>query len=317
MQPRPQVYVTPQPPVRRPRRRKFLGMRCGTWVFGCVALMMSMACLCGATVVLYVAAPPPKTNILVVGLDARPGDALEIARTDTVMIMSVDPENRRVSLFSIPRDVYIDTPNYGKIPINIIARNAELDNPGTGMIELMTSIENEFAINIHHYVRMDFDAVVDVVDAVGGVEIDVPKRIVDYSYPTEDYGTITIEFDPGVQHMDGETALIYSRTRHSDDDYNRAGRQQQVMQAVVKKMMSPGGLVRIPAVLSALSSHTESDMSLGHYLQVAPGIGLYGRGNSVEQLVLTREYLIVIGPSQVEPDPFDAQLNEWLDTHLR
>jgi anionic cell wall polymer biosynthesis LytR-Cps2A-Psr (LCP) family protein len=117
--------------------------------------------------------------------------------------------------------------------------------------------------------------------------------------------------------MDGETALIYARTRHSDDDYNRAGRQQQVIQAVVKELISPAGIFRSPAVLAAMLRNTESDMSIGHYLQIAPGVMLYGRGDSVEQFVLTREYLIAIGPGQVEPDPFDPQLNEWLDNHLR
>jgi LCP family protein required for cell wall assembly len=313
----PQVYVPPPQYVRRVRRRKFLGLRCGHWLFGCLVLILSMTCLCGASMVLYVAAPPAQTNILIVGLDARPSDDNAIARTDTVMIMSVDPENSRISLFSVPRDVMIDTPNYGKLPVNVIARNAEIDRPGTGITELMTSIENEFSINIDHYVRMDFDAVVEVVDAVGGVEIDVPNRIVDNTYPTEDGGTMRIEFEPGTQFMDGETALIYSRTRHSDDDYNRAGRQQQVIQAIVKKLLSPSGVVRSPAVLVAMLNNTDSDMSIGHYLQVAPGVALYGSGNSVEQLVLTREYLLAIGPGQVEPDPFDPQLNDWLDAHLR
>ncbi len=315
----PPGYIRPQQQyVRRPvRRRNFFGLRCGHWVFGCMMMVLSTMCVCGASMVLYVAAPPAKTNILIVGLDARPGEDEAIARTDTVMIMSVDPANNRISLFSIPRDVMIDTPNYGKLQVNLITRNAEIDNPGSGMTELITSIENEFVIDIDHYVRMDFDALVDLVDAVGGVEIDVPRRIIDYDYPTEDGGTMVIQFEPGPQQMDGETALIYARTRHSDDDYNRAGRQQQVIQAVVKKLISPTGVFRSPAVLAAMLRNTESDMSIGHYFQIAPGVMLYGRGDSVEQFVLTREYLIAIGPGLVEPDPFDPQLNEWLDNHLR
>ena len=314
----PSGYIRPQQQyVRQVRRRKFFGVRCGNWVFGCMMMMLATMCLCGASMVLYAAAPPAKTNILIVGLDARPDDDKSIARTDTIMIMSVDPRNHRTSLFSVPRDVMVDTPNYGKLQVNLITRNAEIDNPGSGMTELITSLENEFVIDIDHYVRMDFDALVDLVDAVGGVEIDVPNRIIDYDYPTEDGGTMVIEFQPGSQHMDGETALIYARTRHSDDDYNRAGRQQQVIQAIVKKSISPAGIFRTPALLAALLRKSESDMSIGHYLQIAPGLLLYGRGDSVEQLVLTREYLIVIGPSQVEPDPFDPQLNEWLDNHLR
>lgn len=301
-------------PLMRSRRRKLFGIGCGHWLFGMLMMFLTVVCLCGASMIYYVGNPPEQINILVIGVDARSEQDNLIARTDSLMVMSVDAHNERVTLFSIPRDVQILSPNYGRLPINVIARNAELDSPDTGVPELIDSIELEFGIKIHHYVRMDFDAFVEVVDAAGGVEIDVPKSIVDYDYPTADGGTMTVSFAAGEQEMDGETALIYARTRHSDDDYNRASRQQQVMQGVVDKLRNPLNAWRVPGVLAALISNTSSDMQAGEYFQVTPGLILYGRPGYLTQFVLTREYL---SAGDSGPTPNHDVLDPWIDENLK
>ena len=100
----------------------------------------------------------------------------------------------------------------------------------------------------------------DVVDAAGGIEIDVERPIHDDAYPTDDYGTTVVDIPAGRQHMDGETALRYARTRHQDSDFGRMARQQQVMVAVRSKLLRPTNWWRLPAVLAAVQRATKTDL---------------------------------------------------------
>ncbi len=101
----------------------------------------------------------------------------------------------------------------------------------------------------------------DVVDAVGGIDITVPQAIHDDTYPTDDYGYQVVDIPAGRQHMDGDTALKYARTRHQDSDFARAGRQQQVIVAVGNAMLNPLNWPRIPAVATALSKSIRTDVT--------------------------------------------------------
>src|SRR5690606_14084290 len=143
-------------------------------------------------------------------------------------------------------DVFIRVPNYRDSQrINTINALGESTEAGTGADLLRESIALSFDVTPTHYVRLDFDAFRQMIDAVGGVTIDVPYAIVDNAFPTADYGTQTVRFEAGQQHMDGETALIYARTRHQDDDYRRAERQQQVLSALARRAANP---LRWPAL---------------------------------------------------------------------
>ena len=105
--------------------------------------------------------------------------------------------------------------------------------------------------------------------AVGGVEIDVPQEIIDYEYPTPDYGTEVLQIPAGRVHMDGELALKYVRTRHGDSDFGRLQRQQQVMLAIRDKAVSIGSLNRVPEVLNAVSDSLRTDLTLPEILALA------------------------------------------------
>lgn len=270
----------------------------------------------GGGVAYYAAVPPETTNILILGADARPGaPGAELARTDSIMVLSVNPRGQAVSLFSVPRDVFIQSPQYGWLRANTVVRNAELSQPGSGPGAMIAAMENTFRIEVDHYVRVNFEAFVDVVDAVGGVTVDVPQRIVDNSYPTADYGTMRIEFAPGEQTLDGERALIYARTRHGDDDYRRAERQQQILSALFGELLSPAGVTRWPAVGIAVQENLETSMNGADMLSIAPGILLYGnRPSQIEQFVVERAYLRA---GSAGPVPNMSALDPWLDDHLR
>ena len=89
----------------------------------------------------------------------------------------------------------------------------------------MQTVRSNFGVDVHHYARIDFAGFVKIIDAVGGIDIDAPHPLIDYEYPTDDYGATTVEFAAGPQHMDGECALAYARIRHGSSDFQRAGRQ--------------------------------------------------------------------------------------------
>lgn len=323
-QPEPLPYAPSQPPPiyypPPPRRRR----RNHLWRNGCTGCCLGIGIFIGGMLFLlmgsllaYRASPPPTTNLLILGSDARPGTEDEkFPRTDSIMVLSFNAEKQTISLFSLPRDVFIESPKYGWLRANTVLRSAELDQAGTGVNEMIASMENTFGMDIDNYAQVSFQGFVDLVDALGGLTIDVPKHIVDETYPTGDYGTTHVEFQAGKQHMDGETALIYARTRHADDDFQRASRQQQVMSAVLGKIANPLNWFRLPAVWAAFSDNTETDLNLGEMLRLAPGILLDGRGSGqIEQLVVEREN--IYRGANGEAFPNVETIRPWIETYMK
>ncbi len=260
---------------------------------------------------IYLLFPPDPVNLLIMGVDARPGQRY-LTRTDSIMLVNVNPARLDVTLLSIPRDVFIYVPGYGEQRINTINVLGEQEAEGSGPALLKASFKESFGVTVEKYIRLDFGGFVALVDAVGGVDIDVPKLIIDYDYPTADGGTMTVRFDPGVEHMDGERTLQYARTRHQDDDYQRATRQQQVVDAVVKKLSNPRYIGRWPGVWQAFQDHTDTDLSTWDMLRLAPGVlfGWPGR----DQRVLQRADLIGMAAGYWRPD-YD-RLNPWIAQHF-
>ena len=301
----------------RPKQNDWSPRRC----LSCCAIttlifMMTMSFLCVGILLIYPLDPPQPINILVLGNDARPGTSEEqIARTDSIMIVSIDPVDKQVSLLSVPRDLYVTSPNYGFVPVNTVVRNAEVYQPGSGVAEMIATLEDTFTIEIDAYVRVSFEGFEAVVDAIGGVTVDVPKHIIDYEYPTPDYGIMTIEFFPGEQKMDGQTALIYARTRHADDDYQRASRQQQVIDAVLTKLANPLNLRYMPQVWRAIENHIETNLSESDAIKYLPAIVLYGRSSSqIDRLVIDRNYILPDGNVFI---PKVNLLDGWSEDHMR
>lgn len=315
--PAPNPYVSPPPRRRPPKRSSPLRTGCLGCLLGFVFFCVGMLVLSGVGVGWYAANPPETRNILILGMDARPGTGQDqIARTDSIMILSINPRKQSVALLSLPRDVFIDSPAHGRLRANTIVREAELQQTGNGIPAMIAAMENTFKIDIQHHARLSFEGFVDIVDAVGGVTIDVPRHIVDNAYPTDDNGTMRIEFQAGRQHMDGATALIYSRTRHADDDYQRAARQQQVIEAVMGKLTNPLNLYRWPSVWRALTRNIETDLTAFDLIGNAPGLLLYGRSSSqIERLVIDRDYLTRGGNDEVIPN--QNAIEPWLEAHLR
>lgn len=195
------------------------------------------------------------TNMLIVGTDERVGFPAEGVRGDTLLVAHYDTFGRWVNLLSIPRDTQVNLADIGETKINTAygqgyARAEELFGTGAtpqqgGMALAAQTAEELLQLDqrnqrIDYITTINFDGFARIIDALGGVTIDVPRYILDTEYPTEDFGIQTVEFQPGVQRMDGERALIYARTRHDSSDFDRGARQQQVMRAIVEEAKRKG-----------------------------------------------------------------------------
>lgn len=193
-----------------------------------------------------------RINILLLGLDQRrdePDD--QPYRTDTVMILTIDPFSKTAGAFSIPRDTIVEIPDgyggYDRDRINVAYELGEYtydDYPGDGPGLIKDTIERNFGIPIDHYLILNFNNFIDIVDELGGIYVDIPEYAYDWAYSDcNRCRTYPVEFGVGVEHMDGERALAYARIRKSDSDFKRIERQQGVIRAVAKRGSDIGVLL--------------------------------------------------------------------------
>lgn len=184
-----------------------------------------------------------RINILVLGLDRRPDTPPETpSRTDTVFIATVDPFSKTAGILNIPRDLLVEIPDgfggFFQDRINTAYVYGETNGYGGGGVQLaIDTIEHNFQIPIDHYLVIDFNAFIAFIDQIGGVDIDVPEYVADFAFPECEFSCppAAYEFFPGLQHMDGRTALAYARIREGSDDLERIERQQLVIRAVAEK----------------------------------------------------------------------------------
>lgn len=217
-----------------------------------------------------------RINILLLGIDRRPGEAF-ISRTDSMMVISVNPKNDSASVLSIPRDLYVQIPGYGQDRINtaLVYGSREGDHVD-GAVLAMQTVSYNLNIPIHHFVLIDFGAFIRVIDILEGVDIEVPYDINDSMYPDMDYGYDPLYIPAGMNHFDGAMALKYARTRHADSDFNRAYRQQQILFAARNKALRMGLgelLLRAPSLYREVESGIRTDLSLENILRLAKTVG--------------------------------------------
>ena len=218
---------------------------------------------------------PESMTIALLGLDTREGDYGRSSRTDAITLVRLNFGRPSATLLTIPRDLYVALPNLEaqgiyEQRINTAFLYGEVYGvPGGGPAEFKQTIELNFGIRVDRYVLAHFPAFIAAVDAVGGIEIDVPKPIYDPSFPDGDGATFLFELPAGRQTMDGQTALRYVRTRHQDDDYQRGHRQQQVLLAIRDRLTRPEVIPQIPALVAALINAGQTDLTPGELAALA------------------------------------------------
>ncbi len=208
-----------------------------------------------------------RVTVLLMGADLRPSERGETRpRSDTIMLLMVDPANHQASVLSIPRDLYVDIPGYGLNRVNTAYFL------GGGPLAMET-IQYNFGIRINYYAMIEFDVFTRLVDEIGGIDINVPKTIDDPSYPDNEYGYSPFHIEAGLQHLDGATALKYARTRHADSDFYRAQRQQDILFAIRDKVlrldMLPTLVEKAPVLYASLQQSIDTDLSLDQMLRLA------------------------------------------------
>lgn len=265
----PTVVRQPVPPSPQPRRL-------GCWLAGCFLTLVPLMIIAGIIGGIFTAAwLSGRLNVLVLGLDRR-SDETGPVRTDTLILATFDPRQPKAALLSIPRDLWVDIPGQGTNRINTANYFGDLTQPGYGPELARQTVQNNFGPTIHRYILVDFAGFVALVDALGGVDVDVPETIVDERYPTPDYGYMTIAIPAGPQHMDGATALIYARTRHTDSDFGRSQRQQQILRALVTRVLQPGAWPRLPAAWAAARTYFSTDLNEVDFATILLAIMLVG-----------------------------------------
>lgn len=234
-----------------------------------------------------------RLTVLMMGLDRRTGEDF-VSRTDTMILFSIVPKTGVASMLSIPRDLYVDIPNYDRQDrINTAFVLGAVKNGEAAGAELaMATIEENLGIHVDHYALLDFDAVINLIDAVGGVTVNVPRTIDDPLYPDMNYGYDPLHIDAGTQTMAGALALKYMRTRHIDDDFGRANRQQQVIKAFRDQLLSKGiGMASVlPELFSEAQDGIFTDMSLNDLLSIAQASNKISADN-VHSAVLDYKYV--------------------------
>ncbi len=222
-----------------------------------------------------------RINILLLGMGGEGHDGGYLA--DTIMLVSLKPSTKEVSLISIPRDMQVPLAEAGWRKINNINAFAEAKEPGSGGPTTITSLSKLFDINIDYYIRADFVGFKNVIDEIGGIEVDVENTLDDYAYPIlgqEDnpnyyarYEHLHIE--KGLQKMNGSTALKYARSRHGvngeGSDFARAKRQQLILAAVKDKLISKQILlnpVTVGKLINQFSLHVSTNFDIWEMLKL-------------------------------------------------
>ncbi|MEK5235596.1 LCP family protein [Paenibacillus sp. FSL L8-0470] len=223
---------------------------------------------------------PPKwtgkepVNILLMGVDARGTSKGEIPRSDSMMVVTLDPVRDRIHVFSILRDTYTEIPEHGKNRIN----TAITYGPNTAM----SAISDLLGIPIQFYVYTDFQGFIKLVDAVGGVDFYVEKNM---NYESKaDKHEYDIDLKEGQQHLDGTTALQYVRFRHDAmSDYSRTKRQREFTNAIVEKMKSTTSIMKLPSILEEVSPYIDTNLSVNDMWKLA-SVGYRSKMEASEQI---------------------------------
>ncbi|RRJ67308.1 LytR family transcriptional regulator [Paenibacillus oralis] len=214
---------------------------------------------------LSVAEPPKWTgtepvNILLMGVDGRGLVKGEIPRSDSMMVVSLDPVKHKIHLFSILRDTYVEIPGFKKNRIN----TAITHGPNTAM----KAVGDLLGIPIQYYVYTDFQGFIKLVDAVDGVDFYVEKDM--YYSSKADKHEYDIDLKKGGQHLDGIKALQYVRFRHdATSDYTRTERQREFFKVIADKFTSTTSIMKLPSIIEQVSPFVDTNLSVDDMWKLA------------------------------------------------
>ncbi|WEK54551.1 MAG: LCP family protein [Candidatus Cohnella colombiensis] len=193
-----------------------------------------------------------RINIVLFGADSRGLENTRLSRSDTMMIVSINPEDKSVRLFSILRDTYVKIANHGSNRLN-----AAIVFGGPRLA--MSTISSFVDLPLHYYVYTDFEGFISLIDSIGGIDYEVDKKMVHID--NRDDPRYNIRLEPGLQHMDGVTALQYVRFRSDAlSDYSRSDRQRQFIGAIATELKKTTNLFKLPSLLNSIAPYIQTDI---------------------------------------------------------
>ncbi|MGG0657722.1 LCP family protein [Rummeliibacillus pycnus] len=206
---------------------------------------------------------PLKDNIsiLFVGIDdsEKREQGSDHSRSDSLMLATLNNKDKSVKLLSIPRDSYVYIPYVG--------RNDKITHAHAygGTQATIDTVENLLDVPVDYYYRLNFDSFIQIVDALGGIEVNVPYEM----HELDENDKRTVNLKPGMQTLNGREALALARTRHQDNDIKRGERQQMILEAIIKKASSVSSLTKYDDILAAVGNNMKTNMTFGEMKSLA------------------------------------------------
>lgn len=237
-----------------------------------------------------------RLNVLLLGIDARQGETM--ARADTLILASIDQKSKQMTLLSIPRDTRVNIPGYGWDKIN----SATV----FGGPDLTMKVASDLlGIPIKYYVLTNFSGFKDIVDALGGVTLDVEQNM--YHWDDEDGGIYEINLKKGVQRLDGDKALQYVRYRdYMMGDIDRTKAQQKFLVALAKEMLQPSTITKLPRLIPEINRYVKTNLNVSDMYTMASAARNLENANIVTQTLPGRP-LDIDGGSYWGVDPVEAR----------
>ncbi len=231
-----QYFQNPAPPNWRRTSKKGRGCGCVPALgFIIVAIL---------TLTIYFLAPL-RTNVAFIGIDYAPEESY-VARSDTIVLASIVPFDPYVGILSIPRDLWVNIPGVGENRINTAHFFAEANSPGSGPYALMETVKSNFGVGMDYYIRIRFEGVREIVNAMDGVEVVLTESMAGY--------------EPGVYHLTGNKALAFARHRMGSDDFFRMEQGQVLLLSILKQSLKPQNWLRLPKVILTALQVIDTDL---------------------------------------------------------
>lgn len=245
--------------------------RRGCLPIGCLTIVFIIAII--AAYFLF----PSNQTILILGID-RSFENTAIGRSDTNILLGVHPLPGTVSVFSIPRDLWVTIPGYGENRINAAHFFGENDQAGTGPQLAVATIEDNFDLQVDHYVRIQLENFPQVVDAMGGVEIELETAMA--GYPA------------GTHLLNGTEALAFVRDRAGTDDFFRMAQGQVFLKSFMRTLLKPSSLPNLPGILIASLDTIDTDIPIWQLPRVAVAVLRSYLTDQIEFVIIQREMVV-------------------------
>lgn len=234
---------------------------------------------------------PFRTNFLVLGIDRTPENS-DLGRSDTNILVTVLPLRPYVGMVSIPRDLWVNIPAVGENRINTAHYFAESQLPGSGPMAAIETVKTNFDVPVNHYVRIKFDGIVAIIDALGGLDIELNEPV----------GGLP----PGEHHLTGDQVLVFIRDRQGTDDFHRMNQGQILVLELLEQFIVPRTWFRLPSVVKAFLNAFDSNLPIW----IWPRIGfamLRSGSDGIDNRVINRDYVIPF----TTPDGAQVLLPQW------